>query len=123
MWFLACAARRVMGEKVASKYRTKLTGTVLEPLVVTAFTRPVFPLLASMHQQTLTGTVLGQLVGIAPTIIAVRVGLGYSVESVDSFVAPTPRTRVVSQFPGAPYLESVHEILYIRPISVKVETV
>ncbi|KAJ6539965.1 hypothetical protein DFH09DRAFT_1089971 [Mycena vulgaris] len=61
--------------------------------------------------------------GIAPTIIAVRVGLGYSVESVDSFVAPTPRTRVVSQFPGAPHVESVHEILYIRPISVKVETV
>jgi hypothetical protein len=56
--------------------------------------------------------------GIAPTIIAVRVSLG--VESVDTLVAPTPRTRVVSQFPAARHLD---DILYIRPISVKVETV
>ncbi|KAJ7817371.1 hypothetical protein B0H14DRAFT_2602086 [Mycena olivaceomarginata] len=61
--------------------------------------------------------------GIAPTIIAVRVGLGYSVESVDSFIAPTPRTRAVSQFPAARHVESADEILYIRPLSEKVETV
>ncbi|KAF8136847.1 hypothetical protein K438DRAFT_749637 [Mycena galopus ATCC 62051] len=36
-----------------------------------------------------TGAILGQLVGICPTIIAVRVGLKKSVESVDSLVAMT----------------------------------
>ncbi|KAF7368399.1 hypothetical protein MVEN_00162000 [Mycena venus] len=70
---------------------------------------------------SLSGTVLGQLVGIAPTIIAVRVGLGYSVESVDSFVTPTPR-RVASKFMAA-RVESVDEILYISPVGVKMETV
>ncbi|KAJ7823102.1 hypothetical protein B0H13DRAFT_1919813 [Mycena leptocephala] len=36
--------------------------------------------------------ILGQLVGIAPTLIAVRVGLGQSVDNVESFVAAQMRS-------------------------------
>ncbi|KAF8146805.1 hypothetical protein K438DRAFT_1868624 [Mycena galopus ATCC 62051] len=124
IWSLAWAARRVMGGKVASKYRT-VCAMILESGALYFIGGLAVVILSFMPGSELlsAGTVLGQLVGIAPTIIAVRVGLGYSVESVDSFIAPTPRTRVVSQFSAARHVGSVDEILYIGPVSVKVETV
>ncbi|KAF8177405.1 hypothetical protein K438DRAFT_1978695 [Mycena galopus ATCC 62051] len=64
-----------------------------------------------------TGAILGQLVGIAPTIIAVRVGLGKSVENVDSFVSQ-PRVRVVTETQRAgPSSESIEREIDIRPLS------
>ncbi|KAJ7831551.1 hypothetical protein B0H13DRAFT_2371386 [Mycena leptocephala] len=55
---------------------------------------------------TTNGAILGQLVGIAPTIIVVRAGLGQSIESVDSFGAATPshavRARRQLQSAGTP---------------------
>ncbi|KAF8148336.1 hypothetical protein K438DRAFT_2087307, partial [Mycena galopus ATCC 62051] len=66
------------------------------------------------------GVILGQLVGIAPTIIAVRVGLGKSIESVDSFMpmeqqrVGVPRTTRPSVAPA----NAVEDwILYLRPDS------
>ncbi|KAJ7836446.1 hypothetical protein B0H14DRAFT_2589663 [Mycena olivaceomarginata] len=121
IWSLARAARRVMGEKVATKYRTKPSNHRLN-------TCNILVLSVEFEADNYALTDLGDHgrdrigTGIAPTIIAVRVGLGYSVESVDSFIAPTPRTRAVSQFPAARHVESADEILYIRPLSEKVET-
>ncbi|KAJ7864635.1 hypothetical protein B0H14DRAFT_2574348 [Mycena olivaceomarginata] len=54
-----------------------------------------------------TGAILGQLVGIAPTIIAVRVGLGRSVSNVENFEVVTPQegafraSLLLSQTKGA----------------------
>ncbi|KAJ6475573.1 hypothetical protein C8R45DRAFT_1159721 [Mycena sanguinolenta] len=63
------------------------------------------------------GIVLAQLVGIAPTIIAVRVALGQSVENMDSFFVPSPRAG--SSFHKEVVGTAVHlvhdEVLYIRP--------
>ncbi|KAJ7336746.1 hypothetical protein DFH08DRAFT_813071 [Mycena albidolilacea] len=76
---------------------------------------------------TTDGIVLAQLVGIAPTIIAVRVALGQSVENVNSFVVPRPRMHSNSPFhheTAVTAMDSVDdEVLYIRPESVKVEAV
>ncbi|KAJ6496935.1 hypothetical protein DFH09DRAFT_1103414 [Mycena vulgaris] len=45
-----------------------------------------------------SGSILGQLVGIAPTLVAVRVGLGYSVDSNgESRAKPQPRARAAPQ--------------------------
>ncbi|KAJ7469529.1 hypothetical protein FB451DRAFT_1176769 [Mycena latifolia] len=68
-----------------------------------------------------TGAALGQLVGVAPTIIAVRVRLGYSVESVDSFMAPTPPTRIRFITATHPVDSGKDIVLNSRPASVKVE--
>jgi hypothetical protein len=91
--------------------------------------------------QTPTGAILGQLVvsytcssstfllaplitrdqGIAPTIIAVRVGLGTSVDSVDSFslTATRPAARRPLEFhPNVSAANSIEDrILYLRPES------
>ncbi|KAJ7893499.1 hypothetical protein B0H13DRAFT_1886382 [Mycena leptocephala] len=65
------------------------------------------------------------LVGIAPTIIAVRVALGQSVENMDSFFVPRSRVRSsVHHEVIATAVDLVHdEVLYIRPESIKVEAV
>ncbi|KAJ7040870.1 hypothetical protein C8F04DRAFT_1177477 [Mycena alexandri] len=87
IWSLARAARVVMGQKAAGTYYTILPGVVL-----------------------------AQVVGIAPTIIAVRVGLGCSVEDVNSFVVP-PRA---AQRPFAAKMQTVSDeslgkhVLYIH---------
>jgi len=67
----------------------------------------------------ISGAVLGQLVGIAPTIIAVRVGLGQSVESVGSFAATgQPRTQNSPKFHATATAQSTEQhVLYLRPAS------
>ncbi|KAJ7082766.1 hypothetical protein C8R44DRAFT_753640 [Mycena epipterygia] len=81
--------------------------------------------LSAHHQQIFPGAVLAQLVGIAPTIIAVRVGLGYSVENVDTFIAAAPPTRPPPQvIPGTPSVESLDDrVLYIHADGGKSEGV
>jgi hypothetical protein len=63
--------------------------------------------------------------GMAPTIIAVRVGLGYSVESVDSFIVSRPLTRRLPQFNAASDSEATlgEGVLYLGPESTKQEVV
>ncbi|KAF8183470.1 hypothetical protein K438DRAFT_1838922 [Mycena galopus ATCC 62051] len=108
VWWLARDARHLMGEKVAGRYRTvyammRVSTLVLRLLALTLLSLEsgavylaggvgfMFLLFLGHFQIMLTVAVLGQLVGIAPTIIAVRVGLGHSVESADSFLSPKPR--------------------------------
>ncbi|KAJ7683734.1 hypothetical protein B0H14DRAFT_2654684 [Mycena olivaceomarginata] len=72
------------------------------------------------------GIVLAQLVGIAPTIIAVRVSLGQSVENINiSFAVPRPRMHPPFHHEViATAVDSVDdEVLYIRPESSKAEAV
>ncbi|KAJ7910936.1 hypothetical protein B0H13DRAFT_2272239 [Mycena leptocephala] len=76
---------------------------------------------SSRQFQTPTGAILGQLVGIAPTIIAVRVGLGTSVDSVDSFSLTATRPaagRPLEFHPNVSAANSIEDrILYLRPES------
>ncbi|KAJ7190666.1 hypothetical protein GGX14DRAFT_482854, partial [Mycena pura] len=90
IWMLARTARRVLGVELTSKYHT-VCAMILESGALYLCGGIVFivntPPLTTESQ---SGVVLAQLVGIAPTIIAVRVALGQSVESVDSFFVPKP---------------------------------
>ncbi|KAF7328566.1 hypothetical protein MVEN_02544600 [Mycena venus] len=122
IWWLARAARQVMGKTVAGRYYT-VCAMILESgaLYFIGGLVLIFTVFRIGVNSTYTGAVLGQLVGIAPTIIAVRVGLGCSVESVDSFIVPIPPTRNLEQFKATkdPSVDSwKDDILYIRPESV-----
>ncbi|KAJ7142716.1 hypothetical protein C8R44DRAFT_760998 [Mycena epipterygia] len=127
IWWLARAARHTMGRKVADSYYT-VCAMILESgalyciggiaYLVVAWGNPGMSVyIQSSGTAAITsGAVLGQLVGIAPTIIAVRVGLGYSVENVGSFIVAAPRTRpsphVIS---GTPSVDSLDDhILHIH---------
>ncbi|KAJ7854059.1 hypothetical protein B0H14DRAFT_3652134 [Mycena olivaceomarginata] len=94
IWYLARQARAVMGPKITSRYYT-ICAMILESRALYAaggIAYIVFSVLPPSVDEILTrgGAILGQLVGIAPTIIAVRVGLGKSIESVDSFGVQVP---------------------------------
>ncbi|KAJ7466475.1 hypothetical protein FB451DRAFT_413340 [Mycena latifolia] len=130
IWWLARAAREVIGPKVAKRYHTACA-MILESgaiygvggvgYLILGF---VFMNSTANYDITTSGAILGQLVGIAPTIIAVRVGLGYSVKSEDSFMTTTPRLRPPAQKPAMRSLQSVEErIVYIRPASVQQDMV
>ncbi|KAF7344807.1 hypothetical protein MVEN_01641800 [Mycena venus] len=126
IWWLARAARQVMGKKVAGRYYT-VCAMILESGALYFIGGLVFIVKGFRIgvNSTFTSAVLGQLAGIAPTIIAVRVGLGYSVESVDSFIVPIPRTRNSEHFKVAKdsLVDSwKDDILYIRPESVMPES-
>ncbi|KAJ7909981.1 hypothetical protein B0H13DRAFT_1877167 [Mycena leptocephala] len=101
IWWLAAGARQLMGRKVVDKYRT-VSAMILESgalycvggiafVIISAY--ELSSVSASFHcldtNTTTSGAMLRQLVGIAPTIIAVRVGLGQSFKSTDSFGAAT----------------------------------
>ncbi|KAJ6557084.1 hypothetical protein DFH09DRAFT_1488852 [Mycena vulgaris] len=123
IWWLARAAQLVRGRQVADRYRT-VCAMILESGALYCVGGIVF-LVLSLKSDLLmtsvqTGTVLGQLVGIAPTIIAVRVGLGYSVENVDSFIAPQPRTCPLPHL-TAPTVES--QVLHVCADEMKAEVV
>ncbi|KAJ7910932.1 hypothetical protein B0H13DRAFT_1876252 [Mycena leptocephala] len=108
IWWLAHKAQGVMGRKVTSKYYT-VCAMILESgalycaggiLFAVAVFYPWTISSLDNFDVTPTGAILGQLVGIAPTIIAVRVGLGKSVDSVDSFslTATRPPARHPLEF-------------------------
>ncbi|KAF8156461.1 hypothetical protein K438DRAFT_349631 [Mycena galopus ATCC 62051] len=98
IWWLARRARQVLGNKRIDRYYT-VCAMILESGALYCAGAIAFLILGfqesfahSNHGGTTafaTGAVLGQLVGTALTIIAVCVGLGKSVESVDSLVAKT----------------------------------
>ncbi|KAF7336423.1 hypothetical protein MSAN_02296300 [Mycena sanguinolenta] len=133
IWLLARSARRVFGAQMASILYIYYTvcAMILESGALYLCGGITFIVLDALGPFTVdsdavpASIVLAQLVGIAPTIIALRVALGQSVENMDSFVVP--RSRMHSSFhheiiPTAVDLV-VDEVLYIRPESVKVEGV
>ncbi|KAJ7652642.1 hypothetical protein B0H17DRAFT_1101361 [Mycena rosella] len=128
IWWLAREARKVMGRKVADRYYT-VCAMILESgalylvsgvvVIVVAFHLPYSQsfddISAAAEHMLCTGAILAQSGAIVPTIIAVRVGLGYSVQNVDSFIAPTPRTRPLPEFtPGVPKEDSTEQVFYIN---------
>ncbi|KAJ7494007.1 hypothetical protein FB451DRAFT_1215842 [Mycena latifolia] len=110
IWWLAREAGHIVGQKVAKRYYT-VCAMILESGAIYGVGGIIF--VAGAHatfDSTLSGTILGQLVGIAPTIIAVRVGLGYNVDKVDSIIATRPRVRLPPQLnPGAPQVQPPEE--------------
>ncbi|KAF8144088.1 hypothetical protein K438DRAFT_1874546 [Mycena galopus ATCC 62051] len=119
IWWAARKAREIVGPKMISRYYT-VCAMILESGAVYCAGGIVF-LILSVHHNTsevvaTNGAILGQLVGIAPTIIAVRVGLGKSIESVDSFVAMAqPRVRGPRDIEPAFARSIEHHILDLRP--------
>ncbi|KAJ7466442.1 hypothetical protein FB451DRAFT_1485379 [Mycena latifolia] len=123
IWWLARAAQKIMGPKVAKRYRTA-GAMILESGAIYGAGGLAYIIMGfvTVHSETMnynittSGSILGQLVGIAPTIIAVRVGLGCCVENEDSFIAATPRLRPPAQKPAMRSLQSGEErVLYICP--------
>ncbi|KAJ7656641.1 hypothetical protein B0H17DRAFT_1213748 [Mycena rosella] len=127
IWGLAREARKSVGRHVADRYYT-VCAMIVESGALYLVGGIVFLVLfveeplEDLFYNIQTGAILAQLVAIAPTIIAVRVGLGYSVENVDSFIAPRPRTRPLPQFTRAiPKAESMEPVLYIHADNVEPE--
>ncbi|KAJ7849454.1 hypothetical protein B0H13DRAFT_2361207 [Mycena leptocephala] len=117
IWWLTRAARHLMGKEVMGKYYTfGVRSAVLRG-------RTCFVVLSFVVEfpNSQSGVVLGQLVGIAPTIIAVRVGLGYSIESVDSFITAESTPPMQMRFASAQRVvdSGGDHIIYIRRESVK----
>ncbi|KAJ7615322.1 hypothetical protein FB45DRAFT_1107869 [Roridomyces roridus] len=87
IWYLARSASGLLGPKMTGTYYT-IGAMILESGAVYAAGVLLVVILCIFYSNTQlwTGAICAQLVGIAPTIIAVRVGLGYSVDNVDSFI-------------------------------------
>jgi len=119
--WLARKAGKIMGRKTTKRYYT-VCAMILESGAlygVGALTLLVLDLY-TFNSQFTSGVILGQLVGIAPTIIAVRVGLGKSVESVDSFVTmapPRPRLQPPLDFQSKTTHSIEQQVIYLRPES------
>ncbi|KAJ7860780.1 hypothetical protein B0H13DRAFT_2282560 [Mycena leptocephala] len=129
IWVFSRSARHVFGAKVTSRYHA-VCAMILESGALYLCGGIIFIVLGFVGSFNTDikadGIVLAQLVGIAPTIIAVRVALGQSVESVNSFIMPG--SRVHSSFDSeagvvTPVNSVDGEMLYIRPKSIKVEPV
>ncbi|KAJ7732926.1 hypothetical protein DFH07DRAFT_990523 [Mycena maculata] len=120
IWWLARTASQTMGRKITGRYYA-ISAMILESGALYCVGGIVFLVISyqEVNNATIVGAVLGQLVGIAPTIIAVRVGLGQSVESVDSFIAPArpPRPLVEVQPAASRVYSTEQRVLYIRPES------
>ncbi|KAJ7779860.1 hypothetical protein B0H16DRAFT_1878489 [Mycena metata] len=114
IWALACAARVVMGRKAVGAYYTAcamiLESGALYCVGGTAFVVVGFRLAALPGG--FTGAILAQIVGIAPTLISVRVALGCSVEDINSFVRRADRSPLAAKI-DASTSESLDErVLY-----------
>ncbi|KAJ6569290.1 hypothetical protein B0H19DRAFT_1066048 [Mycena capillaripes] len=98
IWWLGHKARERLGRK-SGRYYT-LCAMILESGAIYCFGGLIFliltfrcPVVLGGGTGVMVGAMLGQLVGIAPTVLAVRIVLGNSVEGVHSFVvAPRPRS-------------------------------
>ncbi|KAJ7779827.1 hypothetical protein B0H16DRAFT_1878475 [Mycena metata] len=118
IWSLARAARVVMGRKTVGTYHTAcamiLESGALYCVGGIAFVAVGFRLAALPGG--FTGAILAQIVGIAPTLISVRVALGCSVENVNSFVVqPCAGRSSLATKTEAPTPESLDDrVLYIH---------
>ncbi|KAJ7215099.1 hypothetical protein B0H12DRAFT_358545 [Mycena haematopus] len=86
IWWIACGARVIMGPAVVKQYRTVIA-MILESGAVYCTPGLLYLIFLGIRPSStqVIFAALAQVVGIAPTIIVVRVGLGNSVDSVDSF--------------------------------------
>ncbi|KAJ7473438.1 hypothetical protein FB451DRAFT_1249284 [Mycena latifolia] len=92
IWWIARGARAIMGPAVVKQYRTVIA-MILESGALYCIPGLLYLIFLgiSPSSTTVIFAALAQIVGIAPTIIVVRVGLGNSVDSVDSFRAGGPQ--------------------------------
>ncbi|KAJ7350553.1 hypothetical protein DFH08DRAFT_861744 [Mycena albidolilacea] len=92
IWWLSRVARPLIRRKMTDWYRTVCT-LILESGALYCAGAITFLVISRLTATTFitSGAILGQLVGMAPTIIAVRVGLGHSVEHVGSSNSTHPR--------------------------------
>ncbi|KAJ7692921.1 hypothetical protein B0H17DRAFT_1179207 [Mycena rosella] len=108
IWWIARGARAIMGPAVVRRYRTVIA-IILESgvLYCTPGLLYLIFLAVSPASTVVIFAALAQVVGIAPTIIVVRVGLGDSVDSVDSFRAGDPQVdeRVLDLRPDSEELD------------------
>ncbi|KAJ7604827.1 hypothetical protein DFH06DRAFT_274518 [Mycena polygramma] len=86
IWWIARGARAVMGPTVVKQYRT-VAAMILESGAVYCIPGLLYLIFLGIRPSStqVIFAALAQVVGIAPTIIVVRVGLGNSVDNVDSF--------------------------------------
>jgi hypothetical protein len=86
IWWIARGARVIMGPVVVKQYRTVMA-MILESGALYVTPGIVYLIQVGVRPSStqVTFAMLAQIVGIAPTIIVVRVGMGNSVDSVDSF--------------------------------------
>jgi len=88
IWWIARGARAIMGPAVVKQYRTVIA-MILESGALYCTPGLLYLIVLAIRPSAtqVIFAALAQVVGIAPTIIVVRVGLGDSVDSVDSFRA------------------------------------
>ncbi|KAJ7716464.1 hypothetical protein B0H16DRAFT_1801443 [Mycena metata] len=100
IWWIAQTARTLLGRTAISKYHTACA-MILESGAIYCVSAIAFATIGFTLDQVYwtTGAILGQVVGIAPTIIAVRVGLGHSVSSVESFEVMTQGGEIYASLP------------------------
>ncbi|KAJ7800374.1 hypothetical protein B0H14DRAFT_3785783 [Mycena olivaceomarginata] len=94
IWWLSRVARPLIGRKMTDWYRT-VCALILESGALYCAGAITFLVISQLTATSFitSGAILGQLVGMAPTIITVRVGLGHSVEHVGSSNSTHPRHR------------------------------
>ncbi|KAJ7614473.1 hypothetical protein FB45DRAFT_937014 [Roridomyces roridus] len=133
IWWLGCRAHKILGFKTGRYYT--VCAMILESgalYVVGAILLAILSIVYANDDLVRCAPITPQLAGIAPTIIAVRVGLKKSVESVDSFA--------MAMQPSGLHLSSINinvsttagpikppAVVYLRPESMtevqKFETV
>ncbi|KAJ7120252.1 hypothetical protein C8R44DRAFT_787846 [Mycena epipterygia] len=88
IWWIARGARAIMGPEVVKRYRTVIA-MILESGALYCTPGFIYIIFAAVAPDStvVIMAVLAQIVGIAPTVIVVRVGLGDSVENLESFRA------------------------------------
>ncbi|KAJ7701715.1 hypothetical protein B0H16DRAFT_1640372 [Mycena metata] len=94
IWWIGRGARAIMGPSVVKQYRTVIA-MILESgaLYCTPGLMYLAFFIARPPSTQVIFAALAQIVGIAPTIIVVRVGLGNSVDSFSSFRAGGPQAQ------------------------------
>ncbi|KAJ7464284.1 hypothetical protein B0H11DRAFT_2051974 [Mycena galericulata] len=120
IWWLARTSQKIMGRRVTSTYYT-VCAMILESGAL--YCVGAIPFIG-VGFASFFGLVQTDI-GIAPTIIAVRVGLGRSVENVDSFInasqvlphKQTLRTPVEFRSAGSQVLPIEPQVLFLRPES------
>jgi hypothetical protein len=88
IWWIARGARVIMGPAVVKQYRTVIA-MILESGALYCTPGLLYLIFFAIRPSStqVIFAALAQIVGIAPTIIVVRVGMGNSVDGVDSFRA------------------------------------